>query len=75
MKSLNVVAYAYQGNINEIIGNLASEGGRRVYSDVAVIGATNVIFSKLEALDTTLSEQSSQFCLNLFRCQIGPCFF
>jgi hypothetical protein len=59
MKSLNVVVYAYKENINEIIGNLASEGDR-VYSDV-VIGATDVIFSRFEAkaaLDTTLSEQS-----------------
>ena len=66
MKSLNVVAYAYQGNINEIIGNLASEGGRRVYSDV-VIGATDVIFSRLEALDTTLSEQSQSILLKSIR--------
>jgi hypothetical protein len=61
-KSLNVVACAYQENINEIIGNLTSEGGRRVYSDV-VIGATDVIFSRLEALDTTLSEQSQSILL------------
>jgi hypothetical protein len=75
MKSLNVGAYAYQGNINEIIGNLASEGGRRVYSDV-VVGATDVIFSRqYGALGTTLSERSQSICLNLFECQIGPCFF
>ena len=66
MKSLNVGAYAYQGNIDEIIGNLASEGGRRVYSDV-VIGATDVIFSRLEALDTTLSEQSQSILLKSIR--------
>jgi hypothetical protein len=68
MKSLNVVAYAYQENINEIIGNLASEGDR-VYSDV-VIGATDVIFSRLEAkaaLDTTLSEQSQSILLKSIR--------
>lgn len=59
MKSLNVVAYAYQENINEVIGNLASEGDR-VYSNI-VMGATDVIFSRLKAkaaLDTTLSKQS-----------------
>ena len=59
MKSLNVVASAYQENINEIIGNMASEGNR-VYSDI-VIGSTDVIFSRLEvkeALETTLSKQS-----------------
>ena len=69
MKSLNVGAYAYQRNINEIIGNLASEGGRWVYSDV-VIGAsraTDVIFSRLEALDTTLSEQSQSILLKSIR--------
>jgi hypothetical protein len=63
-QSHNVVAYAYQENINKIIGNLASEGDR-VYSDV-VIGATDMIFSRLEAkaaLDTTLSEQSQSILL------------
>ena len=59
MKSLNVVASANQENINEIIGNMASEGDR-VYSDI-VIGSTDVIFSRLEVketLETTLSKQS-----------------
>jgi hypothetical protein len=41
MKSLNVVAYAYQENINKIIGNLPSEVDR-IYSDV-VIGATDLM--------------------------------
>ena len=66
MKSLNVGAYAYQGYINEIIGNLASEGVRRVYSDV-VIGATDVIFSRHGALGTTLSEQSQSILLKSIR--------
>ena len=35
MKSLNVVAYAYQENINEVIGNLASESDRG-YSDIVM---------------------------------------
>jgi hypothetical protein len=41
MKSLNVVAYAYQENINKIIGNSPSEVDR-IYSDV-VIGATDLM--------------------------------
>jgi hypothetical protein len=65
-KSLNVVACAYQENINEIIGNLTSEGGRRVYSDV-VIGATDVMFSRHGALGTTLSEQSQSILLKSIR--------
>ena len=68
MKSLNVVAYAYQENINEVIGNLASEGDR-VYSDI-VMGATDVIFSRLEAkaaLDTTLSKQSQSILYQSIR--------
>ena len=68
MKSLNVVAYAYQENINEVIGNLASEGDR-VYSDI-VMGAADVIFSRLEAkaaLDTTLSKQSQSILYQSIR--------
>ena len=60
LKSLKVVADAHQENINEVIGNLVSEGDLS-YSDI-VVGATDVTFSRLgakKALSLTLSERSN----------------
>ena len=67
-KSLKVVADAHQENIHEIIGNLASEGDLS-YSDI-VLGATDVMFSRLDAkkaLTFTLSDKSHSILLESLR--------
>ena len=68
LKSLKVVADAHQENINEVIGNLASEGNLS-YSDI-VLGATDFMFSRLgakKALSLTLSERSNSMLLEALR--------
>ena len=67
-KSLKVVADAHQENIHEIISNLASEGDLS-YSDI-VLGATDVMFSRLDAkkaLTLTFSDKSHSILLESLR--------
>ena len=47
LKSLKVVADAHQENINEVIGNLASEGGLS-YSDIVVGNGHHVLQTRCE---------------------------